>query len=106
MCLKFLGASTAMLLLAAPAFAQTETVTIWSWNVAASALKSTVEGFNKQNPDIKIVVEDLGNNQVFDKTLAACAAGGDGLPDIVTIENFEAELFWSRFPDCFANLTE
>ncbi|TGU13919.1 ABC transporter substrate-binding protein, partial [bacterium M00.F.Ca.ET.156.01.1.1] len=55
MCLKFLGASTAMLLLAAPAFAQTETVTIWSWNVAASALKSTVEGFNKQNPDIKIV---------------------------------------------------
>lgn len=34
------------------------------------------------------------------------AAGGDGLPDIVSIENFEAEIFWSRFPDCFANLKE
>ncbi|NTC84826.1 ABC transporter substrate-binding protein [Agrobacterium tumefaciens] len=105
MCFKFLGASTALVLLAAPVMAQSETLTIWSWNVAASALKSTVEGFNKQNPDIKIVVEDLGNDQVFDKTLAACAAGGDGLPDIVTVENFEAELFWSRFPDCFTDLT-
>lgn len=69
-------------------------------------MKSTIPGFNKQFPDIKITVEDLGNSQVFDKTLAACAAGGDGLPDIVSIENFEAEIFWSRFPDCFANLKE
>jgi lactose/L-arabinose transport system substrate-binding protein len=63
------------------------------------ALKSTLEGFNKQFPDIKVTVEDLGNQQVFDKTLAAVRAGGDGLPDIVvSIENFEAEIFWSRFP--------
>lgn len=28
------------------------------------------------------------------------------MPDVVSIENFEAEIFWSRFPDCFANLKE
>ncbi len=104
---KLITATTALVLLASgSAYAQSATLTIWSWNVAASALKSTIEGFNKQFPDIKVDVQDLGNQQVFDKTLAACAAGGDGLPDIVTIENFEAEIFWSRFPDCFANLKD
>lgn len=104
---KLLAATAAIALLASgSAFAQSANLTIWSWNVAASALKSTLPGFNKQFPDIKVTVEDLGNGQVFDKTLAACAAGGDGLPDIVSIENFEAEIFWSRFPDCFANLKE
>ncbi|ARM90749.1 sugar ABC transporter substrate-binding protein (plasmid) [Rhizobium sp. CIAT894] len=104
---KLLAATAAAALLASgSAFAEPANLTIWSWNVAASALKSTLPGFNKQFPDIKVTVEDLGNSQVFDKTLAACAAGGDGLPDIVSIENFEAEIFWSRFPDCFANLKE
>jgi lactose/L-arabinose transport system substrate-binding protein len=104
---KLIGATTAVALLASgAAYAEPANLTIWSWNVAASALKSTLEGFNKQHPDIKITVEDLGNQQVFDKMLAACAAGGEGLPDIVTVENFEAEIFWSRFPDCFANLKE
>jgi lactose/L-arabinose transport system substrate-binding protein len=104
---NLLTATAAVALLASgSAFAQSANLTIWSWNTAASGLKSTLEGFNKLHPDIKITVEDLGNNQVFDKTLAACAAGGDGMPDIVSIENFEAEIFWSRFPDCFANLKE
>ncbi len=103
---RFLGATVSLVLLATgPAAAQSTEITIWSWNVAASALKSTLEGFNKKYPDIKVAVQDLGNDQVFDKSLAACAAGGDGLPDIVTIENFEAELFWNRFPDCFTDLT-
>lgn len=111
MCYKFPGVTVSVALLSAsllsmgPAAAQSGDITIWSWNVAASALKSTLTGFNKKYPDIKVTVEDLGNDQVFDKSLAACAAGGEGLPDIVTIENFEAELFWNRFPDCFTDLT-
>lgn len=103
--LKLLGATALALVLASgSAFAQQANLTIWSWNVAASALKSTLEGFNKKYPDIKVDVQDLGNQQVFDKMLAACAAGGDGLADIVTVENFEAEIFWNRFPDCFTDL--
>ncbi len=79
-------------------------ITIWSWNIAASSLKATVEGFNKLYPDVTVTVEDLGNQQVFDKSLAGCAAGGEGLPDIVSIENFEAEIYWNQFPDCFVDL--
>ena len=51
-----------------------------------------------------VTVEDLGNEQVFDRTLAGCAAGGADLPDIVSVENHEAEIFWAQFPDCFADL--
>ncbi|MBP1844101.1 ABC-type glycerol-3-phosphate transport system substrate-binding protein [Rhizobium petrolearium] len=104
---KLAGATAVVAsLMSGTAFAQSGEVTIWNWDVAASALKATLEGFNKKYPDIKVKVEDLGNDQVYDKTLAACAAGGEGLPDIVSIENFEAEVFWNRFPDCFADLSE
>jgi lactose/L-arabinose transport system substrate-binding protein len=79
-------------------------VSIWSWNVAASSLEAVAEGFMAANPGVTVTVEDLGNDQVFDRTLAACAAGGGDLPDIVTIENHESEIFWAQFPDCFADL--
>ena len=86
------------------ASAQSGEITVWSWNIAASSLKATIPGFNAKYPDVTVTVEDLGNQQVFDKTLAGCAAGGAGLPDVVSIENFEAEGFWGQFPDCFVDL--
>ena len=97
-------AALALALGSGPAFAQSGEITIWSWNIAASSLKATVAGFNKQFPDVKVTVEDLGNQQTFDKTLAGCAAGGAGLPDILSIENHESEIFWTQFPDCFVDL--
>jgi lactose/L-arabinose transport system substrate-binding protein len=81
-------------------------VSIWSWNVAASSLEEVAKGFMEANPGVTVTVEDLGNGQVFDRMLASCAAGGADLPDIVTVENHESEIFWSQFPDCFADLRE
>ncbi len=80
-------------------------ITIWSWDVAASSLEAVAEGFMAQNPGTTVTVEDLGNGQVFDRTLAGCAAGGADLPDVVTVENHESEIFWAQFPDCFADLS-
>ncbi|MGY2993757.1 ABC transporter substrate-binding protein [Mesorhizobium sp. URHB0026] len=97
-------AALALVLGSAPALAQSGEITIWSWNIAASSLKATVAGFNKVHPDIKVTVQDLGNQPTYDKSIAGCAAGGVGLPDIVTIENGEAENYWSQFPDCFVDL--
>jgi lactose/L-arabinose transport system substrate-binding protein len=79
-------------------------VSIWSWNIAASSLEEVAKGFMEQNPGVTVTVEDLGNGQVFDRMLASCAAGGADLPDIVTVENQESEIFWSQFPDCFVDL--
>jgi lactose/L-arabinose transport system substrate-binding protein len=91
---------------AGSAQAQSGEILIWSWNIAASGLQALTEGFNAQFPDVTVNVEDLGNQQVFDRTLAGCAAGGSGLPDVLSIENHEAEIFWAQFPDCFTDLKE
>jgi lactose/L-arabinose transport system substrate-binding protein len=91
---------------ATPAMSQSGEITAWSWNVAASSLESVIEGFNAKHPDVKVTVQDLGNQQVFDRLLAGCAAGGAGLPDVVSIENHEAEIFFAQFPDCFVNLRD
>src|SRR5581483_1676294 len=79
-------------------------ITVWSWNIAAEALEALVPDFNKQYPDVKVNVVNMGHSDVFAKALAGCAAGGTDLPDVVTIENDEAEVYWARFPDCFINL--
>jgi lactose/L-arabinose transport system substrate-binding protein len=93
---------------ASPALAQAPAVsgeiTIWSWNVAAEALRAVVPAFNQRYPGVKVTVEDLGNQPVYDRGLAACAAGGAGMPDVYTVENHESEVFWARFPDCFRDI--
>jgi lactose/L-arabinose transport system substrate-binding protein len=91
---------------ASSAGAQSGEIKVWSWNIAASSLEALIPGFNEQFPDVTVTVEDLGNQQVFDRTLAGCAASGSGLPDVLSIENHEAEIFWAQFPDCFADLHE
>lgn len=80
-------------------------ITLWSWDIAAKALEAVVPSFNKLYPNVKVKVVDLGNQQVFDRGLAGCAAGGADLPDVYSVENNEAEVFWNRFPNCFTDLT-
>ncbi|MEM6428236.1 MAG: sugar ABC transporter substrate-binding protein [Deinococcota bacterium] len=81
-----------------------QTITVWAWNIAVPAIESSIESFQEMNPGVEVVVEDLGNQNVFDRGLAGCAAGGFEMPDLYLIENNEAEIFWSQFPDCFVDL--
>lgn len=102
------AALLATTLLAGPTAASAQALSgelrIWAWDIAAGALEGLVPAFNREHPNVKVTVEDLGNLQAYDRGLAGCAAGGTGLPDIYQIENNEAEVFWQRFPDCFADL--
>lgn len=79
-------------------------ITVWAWDVAAKALEATIPSFKKQYPNVTVKVVDLGNQQVYDRGLAGCAAGGADLPDVYAVENNEAEVFWARFPNCFTDL--
>ena len=72
---------------AGPALAQSGEITIWSWNIAAEALEMLVPDFNKKYPDVKVSVVNMSHNDVRDRSLAGCAAGGADMPDIVTVEN-------------------
>ena len=72
---------------ATSALAQSSELTVWSWDIGAASIQANVASFEAANPGVTVTVEDLGNQQVFDRMLAACAAGGIGLPDIVSVEN-------------------
>ena len=79
-------------------------ITVWSWDIAAKALEANIPGFNKLFPNVKVKVLDIGNQATYDRGLAGCAAGGGDLPDVYSVENNEAEVFWARFPNCFTDL--
>jgi lactose/L-arabinose transport system substrate-binding protein len=103
----WLAATAALGLVAGPALAADQPkgeITVWSWNIAAEALDMLVPDFNKKYPDVKVKVLNMGHNDVYTKALAGCAAGGTDLPDVVTIENDQAEVYWAKFPDCFTDL--
>ncbi|MEQ8401998.1 MAG: sugar ABC transporter substrate-binding protein [Silicimonas sp.] len=103
-------AATALAAIVLPAAVQASEIsgdiTIWSWDIGAAALQDNVASFEAANPGVSVTVDDLGNAQVHDRLLAACAAGGVGLPDIVSVQNRRAEVFWLQFPSCFTDLTE
>ncbi len=80
------------------------TVTVWGWNTAAEALEHVVPDFNKQFPDVRVTVVNMGHSDLHDRVAADCAAGGADMPDVTIVENQEAELLWNRFPDCFTDL--
>lgn len=79
-------------------------ITVWGWNTAAEAMEHIVPDFNKQYPDVQVKVVNMGHSDLHDRVAADCAAGGTDMPDVSIVENQEAELLWSRFPECFANL--
>lgn len=86
--------------------ASAQTLTVWVWDINRPALESTVASFQEMHPGVEVIIEDLGNQNVFDRGLAGCAAGGFDLPDVYLVENNEAPIFWAQFPDCFADLRQ
>lgn len=96
----------ATLALAALSMAAAQTLTVWVWDINKPALESTIASFQAMHPGVQVVVEDVGNQNAYDRGLAGCAAGGLDLPDVYLVENNEAQVFWSTFPDCFLDLRQ
>ena len=44
-------------------------ITVMAWDVAAEALDNLVPGFNEEYPNVNVTVENLGNQQVYDRGL-------------------------------------
>ncbi|KMK92950.1 extracellular solute-binding protein [Rossellomorea marisflavi] len=82
------------------------TLTAWAWNVNVGALNEAIKTYEKENPDVKLKVEDIGRLDVYDKLSTGLAAGGVGLPDIVLVEDDRIHGYVEAFPDGFVNLSE
>lgn len=83
-----------------------QTLTVWVWDINKPIVEASIASFQEAHPNVDVVVQDLGNQNTYDRGLAGCAAGGLDLPDIYLIENNEAPVFWAQFPDCFTDLRE
>ena len=80
------------------------TITVWSWDAAATALKRLAGDFEKKHPGTTIKVIDVGYDNAYDK-LSVGLQAGSGLPDVVTIETDHTPGYLSEFPKGFLDLT-
>ncbi len=81
----------------------TGSITVWSWDVAATALKRLATEYEASHPDTSIDVVDIGYDNAYDKISVGLQAGS-GLPDLVTIETDHASGYLGEFPQGFVNL--
>lgn len=81
----------------------TGSITVWSWDVAATALKRLATDYQSSHPDTAIDVVDVGYDNAYDKISVGLQAGS-GLPDLITVETDRASGYLSQFPAGFAKL--
>lgn len=79
-------------------------ITIWSWDVAASALKRLGADYEKKHDGVTINVVDIGYDNAYDKISVGLQAG-TGLPDIITLETDKNQSYLSQFPKGFTDLS-
>lgn len=72
-------------------------ITVWSWDVGATALKRLAADFEAAHEGTKVTVVDIGYDNAYDKMSVGFQAG-TGLPDVVTIETDAAPGYITQFP--------
>ncbi|MFE6997910.1 ABC transporter substrate-binding protein [Microbacterium sp. NPDC057659] len=82
----------------------TGTITIWSWDVAATALKRLGADYEKDHKGVTIKVVDIGYDNAYDKISVGLQAG-TGLPDMITLETDHNQSYITQFPKGFADLS-
>ena len=79
-------------------------ITVWSWDVAATALERIAAEFEADHPGATVDVVDVGYDNAYDKMSVGFQAGS-GLPDVVTIETDRAPGYINEFPTGLVDLT-
>ncbi|GIG68337.1 ABC transporter substrate-binding protein [Phytomonospora endophytica] len=83
----------------------TGTVTVWSWDVAATALTRLGQEFHAKYPNVTVDVVDVGYDNAEQK-LSVGLKSGSGLPDLVTVESQQMQSYLGKFPKGFVDLTD
>jgi lactose/L-arabinose transport system substrate-binding protein len=79
-------------------------ITVWSWDVAAVALKRLASTYTKEHPGTTINVVDIGYDNAYDKMSVGLQANS-GLPDVITVETDHMPAYIHQFPKSFTDLT-
>ena len=79
-------------------------ITVWSWDVAATALKRLGAAYQRSHPGTTINVVDVGYDNAYDKISVGLQAG-TGLPDLLTLETERLPGYLENFPNGFVDLS-
>ncbi|WP_348789468.1 extracellular solute-binding protein [Leifsonia sp. NPDC080035] len=79
-------------------------ITVWSWDAAATSLKRLAAEYQSAHPGTTVKVVDVGYDNAYDK-LSVGLQAGTGLPDVVTMETDHTPGYLSQFPKGFVDLT-
>lgn len=86
-----------------PAADVSGSISVWSWDVAATALKRLSQDYMEQNPGTEIEVVDVGYDNAYDKMSVGFQAN-TGLPDVITLETDRMPGYINQFPDGFVDV--
>lgn len=81
-------------------------LTAWVWNVNVPVLEAAEKRYQKDHPEFELDIVEMGTADVYQKLTTGLLAGGQGLPDIVLVEDDRIQGYIHSFPDAFLNLTE
>lgn len=79
-------------------------ISVWSWDVAAKALKRLAPAFEQRHPGASVEIVDIGYDNAYDKITVGLKSG-KGLPDVLTIEGSRLPGYIGVFPGGLYDLT-
>jgi lactose/L-arabinose transport system substrate-binding protein len=83
-------------------------ITIWAWdpNFNIAIMNEAKARYTKDNPKVEIEIVDMAKADLEQKLHTMLASGvKEGLPDIVLIEDYNAQKYLQSYPGAFADLT-
>lgn len=83
-------------------------ITIWAWdpNFNIPVMNQAKSIYIKDHPNVQIDVVEMAKADVEQKLNTVLASGSkEGLPDIVLIEDYNAQKYLQAYPNAFADLT-
>lgn len=86
-----------------------ETITVWAWdpNFNIAIMNEAKAVYEKENPNVNIEVIDFAKADVEQKLHTLLASGSTkDLPEIVLVEDYNAQKFLQSYPGAFEELTD
>lgn len=87
---------------------KTGKITIWAWdpNFNIAIMNEAKERYQKENPKVEFEIVEMAKADVEQKLHTMLQSQvKDGLPDIVLIEDYNAQKYLQSYPGAFADLT-